>query len=492
LSDASGFLPAGLSRAAFLRRLGLAGAGLAVAGAGGYDAARAIWSAPAVDPKIHRFVSRRDLRPPVVQVLHPAAGTAPGLLFLAPSSGPGQRGVLIADDRGEVVWFHPTSPMTAMDFRAAVYKGRPVLTWWESLPGGLGHGRHVVFDAAYREIASFPAGDGRPADLHELQITRDGTAFVTALETRRMDLRHVGGSRRGLVMGGVAQELEIPTARVLFEWRSIDHVPVTESYTDVGYPWDYFHINTIDIDPQGHLLISGRNTWTVFKVDRGSGEVRWRLGGKRSDFHLDRSARFAFQHDPRHVTPTRISMFDNGGAERRQVESQSRGLVLDLDFTTMRARIVRQLTHDPSIYGRVMGSCQHLPDGGWLVGWGSDPHVTEFADDGSIRFDATLPHGGENYRAFRLAWAGRPAAPPAVASPAPGSPTVYASWNGSTEVAAWRVEAGPHPSALRAQDAVPKRGFETELNVPPGARYAAAVAFDAGGAELARSAPVAL
>jgi hypothetical protein len=307
-----------------------------------------------------------------------------------------------------------------------------------------------------------------------------------------MDLRHVGGSQRGLVMGGVAQELEIPSARVLFEWRSIDHVPVTESYTAVGYPWDYFHINTIDVDPQGHLLISGRNTWTVFKVDRDSGAVRWRLGGKRSDFHIDQAARFAFQHDARHVTPTRVSMFDNGGAERRKVESQSRGLVLDLDFATMRARIGRELTHDPSIYGRVMGNCQQLPDGGWLVGWGADPHVTEFAGDGTMRFDATLPHGGENYRAFRLPWVGTPVTPPAIALTEPGSLTVAASWNGSTEVAAWRVESGPRPGALSAQNAVPKRGFETKLEVDAGSRYAAAVALDAQGTPLARSAPLAL
>src|SRR6185437_1403228 len=68
------------------------------------------------------FVSRPDLQPPLVTIeLHPGE-TAPGLVFLAPSSGPGERGALVVDDSGEPVWFRPTSPATVMNFRAAVYR----------------------------------------------------------------------------------------------------------------------------------------------------------------------------------------------------------------------------------------------------------------------------------------------------------------------------------------------------------------------------------
>ena len=222
-----------------------------------------------------------------------------------------------------------------MNFRAASFHGEPVLTWWEALPGGgLGRGEHVIVDASYREIARFPAGHGMKSDLHELLLTARGTALVTSFEVRRR-------GARGLTMGGVVQELEVPSARVLFEWRSLDHVAVEESYVPIGYPWDYFHVNSIDVDADDNLLVSARNTWAVYKVHRRTGKVLWRLGGKRSDFALGAGARFAYQHDARSHDGGRVlSVFDNG-------ETHSRGLVLSLDMKRMRASLLREYVHHP-------------------------------------------------------------------------------------------------------------------------------------------------
>ena len=133
------------------------------------------------------FVSRHDLRPPRLTVLR-RGKTAAGHLFLAPSSGPGQRGVLIADDHGDPLWFHPTTPQTAMNFRPGIYRGKPVLTWWEGkATSGLGTGTHVILDDSYRVVARVPAGDGRESDLHEFLLTPQGTALVTSYETRTAD-----------------------------------------------------------------------------------------------------------------------------------------------------------------------------------------------------------------------------------------------------------------------------------------------------------------
>ena len=404
-----------------------------------------------------RFRSRPDLQPPPVRILHAAAGTAPGHLFLAPSSGPGRHGPMILDAAGELVWFRPTG-RPSMNLRVASYRGRPVLTWWEALPGGgLGHGEHVIVDDSDRELARFPAGNGRPSDLHELLLTSRGTALVTSFEVRR----GTGGS----VMGGIVQELEVPSARVLFEWRSLDHVRVEESYAPAGYRWDYFHVNAVDVDADGHLLVSARNTWAVYKVHRETGAVLWRLGGKRSDFALGAGARFAWQHDARsHDGGRTISIFDNG-------EVRSRGLVLELDHARNRATVAREYLHHPSLHAHKLGSVQLQPNGDVLVGWGTDPHFTEFAADGAVRLDATLPHGGENYRTLRFRWVGRPREAPAAAV---RGPVVYASWNGATEVAAWRIEPGG--------PAVRRTGFETALPL----RAGDVVALDGRGRALGR------
>jgi hypothetical protein len=405
-----------------------------------------------------RFISRPDLDPPPVTILRAASATAPGHLFLAPSSGPGARGPLILDDAGQPVWSHPMR-LPAMNFRAQTLHGEPVLTWWQALPGGgLGRGEHVILDAAYREVARFPAGHGRRSDLHEFLLTGRGTALVTSFE-----IRHHGA--RGLTMGGVVQELEVPSARVLFEWRSLDHVGVDESYAPVGYPWDYFHVNSVDVDADGNLLVSARNTWAVYKVHRRTGEVLWRLGGKRSDFALAPGARFAWQHDARsHEGGRIVSIFDNG-------VHRSRGLVLGLHGR--RASVLHEYLHTPPLFARKLGSVQLLANGDALVGWGTDPHFTEYAEGGAMKLDGTLPRGGENYRTLRFPWRGRPDDSP-VAVVRNG--TVYASWNGATDVAAWRLEpCGP---------VVRRHGFETALASSPGTD--AVAALDARGRVLAR------
>ena len=79
----------------------------------------------------------------------------------------------------------------------------------------------------------------------------------------------------------MAQEIDIPTGLVLFQWDSLDHVPLSAGYTQaaraahiangIGNPYDYFHINSIALDRDGNLLISARNTWAVYKVNHHTG-----------------------------------------------------------------------------------------------------------------------------------------------------------------------------------------------------------------------------
>ncbi len=408
---------------------------------------------------------------------------------MSPSSGPGHRGVLILDDKGEPVWFRPTRPNTAMNFRTAVFKGQPVLTWWEGKADrGLGRGVHVIVDSTYREIARIPAGAGRQSDLHEFMLTPRGTAIITSYEVRTADLSSVGGPRDGKVIGGIVQEIAIPSARVLFAWRSLDHVAIEESQSPYrGISYDYFHINSVDVDADGHLLISARNTWGVYKVHSETGKVIWRLGGKRSDFEMGPGTAFAWQHDARHHDEGRlISIFDNSSAP--PVAKQSRALLIALDRRARRATLVREYTHPRRLLAPFMGNAQMLPTGNLVVGWGGLPYVTEFRRDGGVHFDARLPAGGQNYRAFRFPWVGRPHQPPQlVAHTASGRRRLYASWNGATEIAAWRLEAGLRRGELKPAQTKPKKGFETSFPAPQRGTFVAAVALGSRGKILGRS-----
>ena len=305
-----------------------------------------------------------------------------------------------------------------------------------------------------------------------------------------MNLSSIGGPSNGVVVGGIVQELELPSGRVLFEWRSLDHVGVEESHSGFNTKgaYDYFHINSIELDADGNFLISARNTWAIYKIDRGSGNIIWRLGGKKSDFAMGPGTAFAWQHDARHhgASDQLVSLFDDGAAP--QVQPQSKALVLALDTKQMRATLHRKYTHAPPVLSHALGSTQILPNGNVLVGWGTAPWLSEYTAGGALVFDAHLPHGGQNYRVLKMPWRGRPTEPPAIATRRRGGHGfVYASWNGATDVHSWRLESGASPSALPTVSATRRTGFETELLAPAGARYAAIVALDGRGRPLGRS-----
>ena len=480
------------TRAEFVRRAAGSGAGALLLG-GAAAPGRLVASAfAATEPTgTHHFQSRPDLVPPVLKTTHHDPRTSAGCLFLAPLSGPGQRGSLILDATGEPLWFKPSKPVVALNFRAAVYRGKPVLTWWEGkTEQGLGEGTHVILDQSYREVARLPAGNGRPSDLHEFLLTSRGTALVTAWERKPMDLSSVGGLTNGVVIGGILQELELPGGRVLFEWRSLDHVGIGESHAGISTdtPFDYFHINSIELDADGNYLVSARNTWAIYKIDRGSGAIIWRLGGKQSDFAMGPGTGFAWQHDARHhgANDQLVSLFDDGAAP--QVQPHSKALVLALDTKRMRATLHKRYLHDPPLLSHALGSTQILPNRNVLVGWGTAPWLSEYTHDGHLVFDAHLPAGGQNYRVLKMPWHGRPTEPPAIAARRQrGHRFVYASWNGATDVHSWRFETGPTASSLPAVTATRRTGFETAFQAPADARYAAAVALDAHGKPLGRS-----
>jgi hypothetical protein len=196
--------------------------------------------------------------------------------------------------------------------------------------------------------------------------------------------------------------------------------------------------------------------------------------------------RFAWQHHARPQTGGMLSMFDDEGSPPEA--SESRGLVLALDESARTAKFVKQFTHPLHLLCGNQGSCQLVPGGGAVIGWGDEPYVTEFAADGSVVLDGQLPNNDQSYRAFRSPWTGAPDTAPAVAVDSDaGKIDVYASWNGATEVASWRILAGKSASALEPLSTSPRTGFETTMSAVTTDRYIAVAALDGRGRELARS-----
>jgi hypothetical protein len=444
---------------------------------------------------VRRFHSRRDLAPPFLNVASGSGPTAPGLLFLTPKSKKDQKqaGPMIADNTGQPVWFHPLPGIqAATDFRTQTYKGKPVLTYWQGTSRqGIGVGEMVVLDQAYRVIRRIRTANGFRPDLHEFLITPKGTAVLITYPVVRTDLRPVKGPRRGLAVDSVIQEIDLDTGLVEFEWHSLGRIGLRETFSKPKpsrfEPLDYAHANSVDVDIDGDFLLSARNTWTIYKIDRESGSIRWRLGGKQSTFKLPAAARFAWQHDARRRSDGAITMFDNEAFP--PIRKFSRALALRLDHRAKTASVAGALTHPRKLLTATQGNEQTLPNGGALVGWGSQRYLTEFAPAGNVVFNAFLSLGFESYRAFRLPWIGRPLTRPKVAAAdGPGAGTdVYTSWNGATEVASWEILAGASAGSLQSVGSAPRRGFETKITVPGVPRFVVARAKDANGRELSHS-----
>ena len=446
---------------------------------------------------VRSFRSRPDLSPPAVEVVTQAheEHTAPGYIFVAPKKGAGQDGPLILDNSGQPVWFHPVrgEGVRAMDFKVQHYRGEPVLTYYQGVGLTYGRGEYVILDSSYREITRVRAGNGYLGDHHEFLITPHHTALITIYNPLPWDLSAVGGATEGVVLDGIAQEVDIQSGEVLFEWHSLDHVGLEESHYEPPenpkWPFDYFHINSIDVDHDSNLLISARRTFTVYKIDRESGEVIWRLGGKKSDFEMDPGTRTRFQHDARRQPDGTITIFDNGVSK---VDERSRGLVLELDEKTMSAALVREYAHPDGRVAATQGNVQVLPNKNVFIGWGSDPLFSEFTRDGQLLFNARFNHASnESYRAFRFEWSAQPTEEePAVAAEAGAEEDevrLYASWNGATEVASWEVLAGSGAEGLEPVGRVERDGFETAMRVSTKEAYVGVRARDRTGRVLGTS-----
>ena len=459
---------------------------------------------------IQSFRSEPALHPPVVTIHQPAtSASAPGYLFATPFIGPGQFGPMIFDDSGNVVWFRPLpAGEDAADLRTQSYRGKTDLTWWQgkTYTFGYGAGVDVIANSNYRTVAVVKAGNGLQADEHEFLLTPRGSAFVLAYSPVMTNLTSAGGSTSGIALDGVIQEIDPHTGLVMWEWHSLGHVDVSESYSKIPglatNPFDYFHINSLDVDAHGNILISARNTWTLYEINAHNGAVTWRLGGKKTTFTLGAGVPFAWQHNAQFLENGTIGVFDDEGAPT--VKAPSRGEIIKLNTSAKTATLVSQFIRSPTpLITNSQGNLQQLPGGHWMVGWGGLPNFTEFNAKGETIFDAQLPVGtpagpgapaGEfSYRVYREVWSGQPTAyVPAIAAKTSGGATaVYASWNGATDVASWQLLAGADAGHLTPTGATtPRTGFETTIPAPAAAYYEVR-ALSASGKVLATSRAVA-
>ena len=399
----------------------------------------------------------------------------------------GQSGPLILDRHLQPVWFNPIGVNAlAANLRVQGYNHtQPVLSWWQGKVSGTGvttSGEDVVVDQHYRHFATLKGADGWVISEHEMIISGPN-AWVTAYKVVPADLRAYGGSANGQVLDSAVQEYELKTGKLLYTWDALNpggtpNIPLSQSQFKAfpGIPWDAYHINSIQLTGNETFLVSMRNTWSAYLVNRLTGGIDWTLSGnpKISTFALPANARFEWQHDVELHNGNVVSVFDDaccgikgisgGHAQFANPNGPTRGLVLKLDMTKHTGSMVSQYVRAKNFNAAFLGNTQLLPGGNVALSWGSQPFFSEVSSKGKVLLDAVWPVPDLNYRTYVQKWVGTPFFPPSGAvRNNHGKATVYASWDGATQVASWRVLAGSSAKSLKAVASKSKTGFETTI-----------------------------
>ncbi len=482
------------------------------------------------------FVSAPQLHPMKVNVLTLNPGASLNSIFVAPyaqsansSELVGQTGPLIMDASGNPIWFSPVSSNNSpqvIDFHTQTLFGKPVLIWWQGTiagtvpsnlpPGTPLSGEFVVYNQHYQKIMTIRAPNGVGVDLHELLLTTQGDAYFITPQVVKANLTPYGGPANGQYIDPVIQEENVLTGKVIFTWNMAAHVPLSDSMVPApataGQTWDPYHLNSIDLSPNGsQLLISARDTWGIYDISHSTGQVLREIGGKQNQFSWPSNlitgpynSMFQYQHDARFVHGG-ISLFDDGGLGAPPdggPYGPSRGLVLNLDLQNHTAGLASPpYYHDPALNANSQGNLQVLGNGDVLIGWGSDSqaggalssYFTEYSSTGSVLADYVLAGQDVSYRAYSLPWVGLPVTKPAAAVvDAGGQTTVYASWNGSTQATAWELLAGSKQTSLSPVSITPRTGFETAIATKAAGPFFEVKALGPSGKTLKTSAVIRL
>jgi hypothetical protein len=419
-------------------------------------------------------------------------GTQAGTyLFMTPCNC----GAGIYQSDGTLVWWRPGAGV--FDETVVEYAGQSYLALYSG-------GKITLYDKHYHVAGRITPGAGYPnnaVDAHEFQITPDNDALIGIYHNVTLTVN----GRTQKVTDYVVRKLSlvrdatgIHTGQVLFEWHAIQHVRLWQSHEPNpgpgATPWDYFHGNAITQDTDGNLLISSRHTWGIYKIDDtpGSphyGKMIWQVGAK-GDHTLGEP--WCYQHAIRPLGNNDYSLYDDGGQGPGCINSTqhpARAVIFRVDTSKSPAgvHLVRTYTHSPAIYTDYTGSTQVLSNGNVLVGWANVPEVTEYGAGGQPDLDLSLSDW--SYRSLRYAWDGQPTTlPAAVAQHTKSGTWVRASWNGSTEVRAWRVLGGSSASQLApVTGRIAKGGFETGMFVKNRPKLVAVQALSSSGTVLATS-----
>ena len=326
--------------------------------------------------------------------------TAEGYIFVPCFGNP--HWILILKNDGTPVFYEQVNGRR-YDMQAQPNGWLTMMNW--NNPNG-----YYVYDSTYTQIDFISAGHGYFTDNHELRVLPNGNVAIIAADDVYVDLSQKvsGGRTNALIQGKHFQEID-PDHNVVWEWRCWDHYDILDAtnanFTDNAI--DNVHMNAIDLDYDGNWLISSKTMDELTKIDRVTGEIIWRFGGKNNMFQYTNETIFnSYQHYIRAVPgrPGYYTFFDNG--TNRDVKF-SRAVMYHLDTETMKATKTWEYRHNPDWYAVQKGACQPLENGHYWIDWTDNGWIrtTEVDTLGNTLLEMHIDNYSA-YRTHRFKWNG--------------------------------------------------------------------------------------
>jgi hypothetical protein len=282
---------------------------------------------------------------------------------------------------------------------------------------------NVILNSSYQVIDNYMCGNGYKTDLHEFILLPNGHALLLGLDPHIVNMSAIvnGGDTAATVTGFVIQELD-NSKNVVFQWRSFDHFAITDAtHENLAAPLiDYAHPNALTIDADSNIIVSDRHMDEITKIDRTTGDILWRWGGKNNQFtFINDSLGFSHQHSINRIDNGNFILFDNGNFHTPQF---SRALEYQVDEKAKTATLVWQFRHSPDVFTVAMGSVQRLSNGNTFIGWGaSTMGATEVRSDGNTVYEIQFPDTVFSYRALKYTLNTTTSAPENLQMPASSS-----------------------------------------------------------------------
>ncbi|MCK5685954.1 aryl-sulfate sulfotransferase, partial [bacterium] len=323
----------------------------------------------------------QDLVPSVTKVI--SNSPSKGFIYLAASflkTTGGDPYIAVIDNFGTTVFFRRTEP-------AALHFSR---TPDNRMAYFSGNHRKLYFLNDYLNVTDSLTiiGEGNTIDTHGYFVTEDSHVILFGYSLRIVDMSSLvsGGEEFATVKDLIIQEFD-ENKELIFSWNSADHFEIMDANEASPYidftvsEIDYVHANSVFADTDTSLLLSCRYMDEITKIDRRTGEIIWRFGGKNNEFtFVNDEIRFSHQHSINKSDNGNFLLFDNGNLHQNKVSSI---VEYEVDEKNKIATLVKRIYHTPDLYISFWGYCQFLENENYMAGWGyENPSLTEYNSNG--------------------------------------------------------------------------------------------------------------